>query len=272
MGPNKIEKQFRDKLNAREIQPSAQAWDRLDAMLSVAEEKKTKRPLGFLFIAAAILVFVTLGIFFFTQKGVEIEPIHNVAGAAIKKDSVQSPLNEIQNSISQKQLKGAVVAKENSKESKETQKSNHQQFINNQGVAINNQKTTNPREQRTSGQSNQNVIIKDKPIVYQSSSDVAVKEIPKTLDPKDSYIRKDNSQQVFIKKGNDAKTDDLLMVSLDDVARQSTVKKASVKVDAKNLLSQVDGELDLTFREKVISKVNRNYREVKVALANRNKE
>ena len=42
MEPNKIEKQFREKLNTREIQPSVQVWDRLDAMLSVAEEKKTK--------------------------------------------------------------------------------------------------------------------------------------------------------------------------------------------------------------------------------------
>jgi hypothetical protein len=37
---NKLENQIKEKLNSREIQPSAQAWDRLDAMLSVAEEKK----------------------------------------------------------------------------------------------------------------------------------------------------------------------------------------------------------------------------------------
>ena len=42
MEPNKIDNQIREKLNAREIQPSAQAWDRLDAMLTVSEEKKTK--------------------------------------------------------------------------------------------------------------------------------------------------------------------------------------------------------------------------------------
>ena len=36
MEPNKLENQFREKLNNREIQPSANAWDRLDAMLSVA--------------------------------------------------------------------------------------------------------------------------------------------------------------------------------------------------------------------------------------------
>ena len=46
MAPNKIEKQFREKLNSREIQPSSQSWDRLDAMLSVAEEKKNKTFFG----------------------------------------------------------------------------------------------------------------------------------------------------------------------------------------------------------------------------------
>ncbi len=43
MEPNKLETQIKEKLNSREIQPTEMAWDRLDAMLSVAEEKKTKR-------------------------------------------------------------------------------------------------------------------------------------------------------------------------------------------------------------------------------------
>ena len=43
MKPNNIDNQIREKLNAIEIQPSAQAWDRLDAMLAVSEEKKSKK-------------------------------------------------------------------------------------------------------------------------------------------------------------------------------------------------------------------------------------
>ena len=43
-------------------------------------------------------------------------------------------------------------------------------------------------------------------------------------------------------------------------------------VDAGNLLSQVDGELELSFREKVIGKINKNYQTIKVALANRNQQ
>ena len=48
--------------------------------------------------------------------------------------------------------------------------------------------------------------------------------------------------------------------------------KTLVKVNSNTLLSQVDGELELSFREKVINKVNKNYQTVKVALANRNQE
>jgi hypothetical protein len=48
--------------------------------------------------------------------------------------------------------------------------------------------------------------------------------------------------------------------------------KTAVKVNHNTLLSQVDAELELSFREKVINKVNKNYQTVKVALANRNQE
>ena len=40
MEPNNFEKDFREKLNQRKIEPSDKACDRLDAMLSIAEEKK----------------------------------------------------------------------------------------------------------------------------------------------------------------------------------------------------------------------------------------
>ena len=48
--------------------------------------------------------------------------------------------------------------------------------------------------------------------------------------------------------------------------------KTAIKVNPNALLLQVDGELELSFREKVINKVNKNYQTVKVALTNRNQE
>lgn len=68
MEPNKLDNQIREKLNAREIQPSAQAWDRLDAMLTVSEEKKPKKGYGWFFAAASTLLFFGLGFFLFNSS------------------------------------------------------------------------------------------------------------------------------------------------------------------------------------------------------------
>lgn len=66
MEPNKTEQQFRDKLAQRTIEPNPMAWDRLDAMLSVAEKNKKPRR-TWLYMAASFLVFATLGAFFLNQ-------------------------------------------------------------------------------------------------------------------------------------------------------------------------------------------------------------
>ena len=100
MEPNKLETQFKEKLNSREIEPSEMAWDRLDAMLSVTEEKKTRRSFGWLYIAASILVLGTAGMFFFNQKKciLFIYSALHIVGAVtktlkvIKVNSVATPL------------------------------------------------------------------------------------------------------------------------------------------------------------------------------------
>lgn len=45
MERNNFEQQAKEKLSNREITPSAQAWDRLDAMLSIQEKPKEKNQL-----------------------------------------------------------------------------------------------------------------------------------------------------------------------------------------------------------------------------------
>lgn len=68
MEPNKMEQNFRKKLNDRAIQPSESAWDRLDAMLSVAENKKPKRNFRWLFVAAGFALFFTVGLFLYPKE------------------------------------------------------------------------------------------------------------------------------------------------------------------------------------------------------------
>jgi len=63
MEQHKLENEFKNKLNQREIKPSENSWDRLDAMLAVAEVKKPTRGYGWIYIAASIIGFAFLGTF-----------------------------------------------------------------------------------------------------------------------------------------------------------------------------------------------------------------
>lgn len=68
MAQHNLDNQIKSKLNTREIQPSAQAWDRLDAMLTVSENKKSRNGYGMLFVAASVVLFFGLGFFIFNQN------------------------------------------------------------------------------------------------------------------------------------------------------------------------------------------------------------
>lgn len=239
MALNKLENKIKEQLNSREIQPSAQAWDRLDAMLTVAEEKKTTRSFGWLYIAASILVLVSAGVFFFNQKGSEIQQ-DSVVTTEVPKDSVQKS-HEIQ---IPKINNDAVAASEHNPTT-----DNQQPTTNNQSVSINNQKT----------KINQNQINNDKQ--NQDNENIVQNVAPK---PEENKQATANRTTIL--------SDEQLLASLDNTVKQSNSQKSTVKVDAKKLLSEVDGEVEYTFREKVINKVSKNYKEVKVALANRNNQ
>lgn len=235
MKPNKLETQIKEQLNAREIQPSEMAWDRLDAMLSVAEEKKTRR-FGFLSfrsigIAASVLVLISLGLFFFNQKEIVVQPENNVA----TKEKINSDSSTNLNTNQQNQQVAEVNA--------EPLKNNHQKSSS--SFIQNNQKTKN-----------QSLINQEKEVQIQKQEAVAQKELP-ALEP----------QKELVSNPSPLKDYDLL-ASVEKTPKSS----AKVKVNANSLLSQVDGELDQSFREKVLTKISKNYQEVKVALATRNQE
>ncbi|KOP38134.1 hypothetical protein DBB36_13075 [Flavobacterium sp. WLB] len=239
MEPNNFEKDFREKLNQRKIEPSEKAWDRLDAMLSVAEEtKKPRKNRKWLYIAASIVGFLLVGTFFFNQKKDAIEtPKTVVIEENIKKNSVAKPvLNKVESVqtetvIAEKSPTETLAKKSNKKENNFNQTPN--KTIKNESNQI----------------AESSVIIKNNQEKQSNTNPVVVTENPK----------KEN-------------TDQLLEAAEKTVLAQNSVKKSKVKINAADLLNQVDGELELSFREKVITKVNKNYQTVKVALANRNQQ
>ena len=179
MEPNKLDSIIKEKLEARKIQPSAQAWDRLDAMLTATTE----------------------------EQKVNI------------KDTTTS--------ISTKSLirRKEVVAENNNLNRKPTQLLNKNKEVS----VINQYKSEN----------NQNNV--PVPLVAEKASNNTINTLLGSIESK--------------------------MVKENQIGQ-----KQSVSINANNLLSQVDNELEPSFREKVIVKINKNYQTVKVALANRNLE
>lgn len=239
MGQNNIEKQIREKLNTREIQPSAQAWDRLDAMLSVAEEKKTKRSFGWLYIAASILVFATVGTFLYNQEN-QIHPTHNVAG----NDTVTNTNNTKATTPIQEKVNEISTPIAPSQELAQTEKSNPNPTTNT-NKTITNQKTTATQVQNTNWQNQATGIINQK----QEEITATHPKSEETISPK------------------------AITVNPELLAMASNEKSSSsrVRVNANNLLSEVDTETEtMTFKGRIIKGVSKNYKEVKEAIASRN--
>lgn len=220
---NNLEKDFSNKLKERQIHPTSGAWDRLDAMLAVAENNKHQYRYRWLYIAAGIISCMLVGAVFLhlteptsgtensiviEQKGIQIPSIEPV-------ESTQGIIPRVQTS-------------ENLTLKREIQLPVHQ-----------NQKSNNAIH--------------------------SIAEIPENQKPAQSNLGASPPPEVAIAPISDA----IVEVMLPSVI---AIQKTTVKVNAAQLLSQVDGELEQTFRDKVINSVSKKYKTVKVALANRNQE
>lgn len=234
MEPNNIENQIREKLNSREIQPSTQAWDRLDAMLTVAETKKPRRNFYWLAIAASFIVFLTVGTLFFNENAKETRSIKSVViENKTQKTSSEAAIETIQKDVNATEK----VLKKTTKALVQTQ---------NKGNMNDNDNVN----------SNDNDNIKNQ--TAKTEEAIAI-----VIQPNDKIEQIANQGKL-----NYIDVDDLLA----SVEKTSKTEKSSVKINSAALLNEIDGELELTFREKTLNTITKKYKEAKVAIANRNNQ
>ena len=227
MEPNKMEEDFRKKLNAREIQPTGAAWDRLDAMLSVAEKSAPKRNYRWLYLAAGIAIFFSVGLFLFQQE---------------------KPNQEIQlNNDTVVKSDETITNKENSNSINKLQipETNQKEVVAETVSAV--KKVTTRKSVLNKITDFQKQVIKE--------------EVAATVPQKTAEIQ--NADKV-------EKAPIITEQSLVAIAKPK--EKPQVKVNVNSLLSTVEGELNQEFRETTLQKLNRNFKTVKTAVANRNYE
>lgn len=231
---NKLEQNFRDKLSQREIQPSDQAWDRLDAMLSVVEKKK-KPKRTWMFIAASFLGFLLVGTIFFNQSKMEQNDSQNAIVLENKTDKKIEQELIIETASIQNQQVIATNEINQSKESHQTQKSIKNEHVNNQ--------------------------ISDKNLHAEMSfQDLKAQEVALQI------IELSKSG----KEVSDQEIDNLLEKAKQDIASQRLFNKTTKKVDATALLLDAEKGLDNSFKQRVFDLLKDGYKETKIFIAERN--
>lgn len=247
MEPNKIDKKFRKALQQREIVPTPAAWDRLDAMLTVAEEKKATNNYNWLYIAATLLGFIAIAIVFLSKT----EQLVDVRRDEVVYQNDQPA--EVKDSMKQKEPSQIIAPKSSEAVVESNQKNPVNPSQKNNGSSIKNQ---NQQEKRNiqnplANQQQDALANNNQPENHQES---IINQKTEQINPLSNPISQPNQQTVA------------------QLEVAPKIGKTPIKVSASNLLSEVDGELELSFREKVINKIDKNYKTVKVALANRNQK
>jgi hypothetical protein len=244
MERNKWEEEFKETLNQREISPTPHAWDRLDALLNEADAKdqvqgaetgetKPVRSLTWLYVAAGIAAFLLLSTLLVFQ-GKQEQTNEVVVEQAPKTKSTDEKL---------------VIPAANVNPEKQIQVA--------ETLPVQNLDKAQPRNATTT-----NIVRRE---IGPGQNQVAQQEIKKPEPETHFEAPKTDSQKLGSPVSNSS---DQQLASIDPKIQDPK----NVKVDARSLLSQVDGELDMTFREKTIKSLSRKYKNVKVALANRNNQ
>jgi hypothetical protein len=233
---NKLEQDFKQKLEQRTIQPTEMAWDRLDAMLSVAEKQKKKPGRNWMYIAASFLALLLFGTFFLNKE---------------KQDSVTNINNSVTETRSERgttidtAVKPSVI---------------NEPFTEEEAVAT------------ATSISTGKVSVTPAKIISSKKSDISNSVVAATNDNADS-----NTDVTKVKSGPAKINVDAadLLASVDTPVVNETIavtksKKQSVKVNPNSLLLSVEGELDDSFRGKVLQSVAKNYDKIKTSVASRN--
>lgn len=231
MEQNNFEKQIKEALDAREISPSSQSWERLEAMLSIQEEKKTKRRFFWVPIAASFLVLMTIALLLVDkEQQVNLQETPSV---------VEQDFNKRNNNN--------YIDSEDSGVNTEIEISKNEALVSHKVSKQKKVKTSNSFSKQSDSDSN---------LIAINQGNENLNNLPVVADHQ-------------IQQQKEDKTEELLLAEVEKPKMES---KAKVKINPKELLSQVDGEIELTFRQKVIRTIKKNYQETKVAIATRNQE
>jgi hypothetical protein len=229
MEQDNFNKNIQEKFNFRTIEPTETAWNKLDVMLTLAEEKKQPKIFFWLSIAATFLLFIGVGYVLLQQN---------------EKTKLMPSTEEI---ITSKTNSESETHKQNTEESSD---SSENELANNATISTTSE-TKKSTTIHTAQKENSKLEVYQTALLKQEEV-ITVNEIKKeSKEPAYNYT-----------------TPESLLAEVQG-QKQSNISsfKSILRVNPNELLQAVESELDRTFKEKTIIKlkqvksafVNRNY-------------
>jgi len=247
MAPIKFEDHLREKLQERELAPGKDAWQKLSD--SLGEEPRDQSRKYWLYgIAASLLLALFLGRGLFTQQQQEQDPAivqETVTDQLPESDVPSNTIITAEDQVVEEEVPATQVANTIPKEAakKPPVKS---KTITEEAIAINTSEAI------------------EEPAVDSEIADPFTEA--KITEVVDAVLAiQDNNNQVTPEE-----IDALLAQANREIANQRLLKQASGSIDAMALLSDVESELERSFRDKVFDALGKGFNEVRTAVVERN--
>jgi hypothetical protein len=248
---NKFEENAREKLGKRQIKPSAQSWEKLEAKLNAEEKNTSETPWKYI---AAVAILLIAGAFMWNNDLSESPQV------------VEEPVNEI---IEKPEVK--------------------QEFSQENNTQIASEESKKEEEVSAENNAKNEIVMKPKTTAKEEIAETSISEENKykeavaletiSLEPPISekkLLQSKLEEVIAAAAKNDEISEDevdaLLAQAASEISRErnSQFYNSNTEISANALLAEVEDEIYQSFKAKVFEVLKEGYLKAKTAVANRN--
>lgn len=251
MAPNKFEKHIKEKLDGREINPSAEAWQKLSGELDAFVQPKKK---GYFWygIAASFIGILIVSVLYMNRETTQVFPDIQVVDAPEEENKETNGFKTdilIEDTTKIKVAEITINATQNKTKKKSIKDIKQENLV------------TDVEDKIASFEKEVSAI--DGIQVESKLSDEIINT--KILE----VIAQVNSLEEDANALTDAEVDSLLRNAQREILTNKLLRKDS-SVDAMALLTEVEDELDRSFRDQIFETLKTGFLKVRTAVADRN--
>lgn len=245
MAPLKFEEHIKEKLDKREIQPSPRAWDEIASKLNTQPQKRQKNLVWYA-VAASFIGILVVSLFYFNNNGT----FNEVSPEVVDSENKEVPQTNSR-TVQEEASNNAIVVSSEKGNEKET-------FP----AAALKGDVKSPKgtelligEELNSGN--------EKIVASTDAEEILNAKIAEVI----AIVDQLNSSNHAV---TDNEIDSLLRQAQRDILRDKLLGEEKT-VSAIALLSEVEDELDMSFRDQIFESLKNGYFKVRTAVADRNK-